>query len=562
MSKLSLKNKILLLTITPLLVATAIIMLIVNSRLEALGQAELENTRDQMFRAKQETLKSYMQMVLTTVQPVVEETAADDAAGVARVADLLRSVKYGEKGDGYVFVYDYSGTAVAMRPKPSLEGKNMAGLQDSNGVRIIADLIAEAKRGGGYVQYRWNKPSKDAEVDKLSYALAIPKYGWMIGTGFYIDDIDDAVAAAEQRVAEQLTETQLSIAGAGLILIAICATIASLVTSRVTRPLANTAVALTDISQGDGDLTRRLSVESSDEVGQVSRGFNDFADKIQRLVMELKTGVEDLSTSTGQMTRVVSETHSDVQQQRQETEQAAAAIQQMAAAAQEVSRSAAGAASAAREADVESKSGQKIVEETIIAIEGLSNEVNRASDVIAALDSDADKIGSVINVIKDIAEQTNLLALNAAIEAARAGEYGRGFAVVADEVRTLANRTQHSTEEIQNMILRLQNGAREAVGVMEASRVQGSEAVARTGQASESLSRITQAVGTISEMNTSIASAAEEQTFVAEEISKSVHQVAEIAESASRNADGLSATTEGMSSLESRLMALVKQFRV
>jgi methyl-accepting chemotaxis protein len=151
-----------------------------------------------------------------------------------------------------------------------------------------------------------------------------------------------------------------------------------------------------------------------------------------------------------------------------------------------------------------------VVEHTIESINRLADDVNRSAEVIASLGTDADQIGTVINVISSIAEQTNLLALNAAIEAARAGEQGRGFSVVADEVRTLATRTQQSTDEIQRMIERLQSGARNAVTEMQSSQAQSQDTIERADEARNSLQQITHSVSTITEMNTQIASAAEE----------------------------------------------------
>ncbi len=563
MSKLKLKHKMLLLTILPLVISTVVVMLVVRQQLVDLGNTEISHTRSAMMLSKQETLKNYMDMAYSSVMPLVSAASDPQSEEVKKqAANILRELSYGEKKDGYIFAYDFDGVGFANRPKPALEGKNLIGLKDKNGVLIIKDLIDAAKQGGGFVTYVWNKPSKNADVEKLSYALAVPGLNWMIGTGFYIDDIDDAVAAAQKRIDDEVSSTMVVIAliGLGILIFFVLASL--YIASKVTNPLRETADALIDISQGEGDLTRRLVVSTSDEVGMVAQGFNDFVIKIQNLVTELKSGVEDLSRSTGKMSGVVDKTHSDVQSQRHETAQAAAAVHQMAAAAQEVAGNAVGAASAAQEADDETNSGQKVVEETIDAIQKLSNDLNRASDVIGQLGLDADQIGTVVNVIKEIADQTNLLALNAAIEAARAGEYGRGFSVVADEVRTLANRTQQSTQEIQNMIERLQAGAKEAVGVMETSRKQGESTVERAAKASDSLNVITGSVSTITQMNTQIASAAEEQTAVADEISQSVQQIADIAEHAAANADDLSQTTNEMSMLEGRLKQIVSQFKV
>ncbi len=563
MSHFKLKHKMLLLTITPLVIAVIVVMLIVRMQLLQLGENEIKTTRASMMASKEETLRNYLDMAVSAVEPALAKASdPNDKNTQKEVADILRNLSYGENKDGYVFAYNFEGLGFANRPKPELEGKNLIGLKDKNGTQIIKELIDAAKNGGGFVTYIWLKPSKGVEVEKLSYAVALPKLNWMIGTGFYIDDIEDAVAAARERISEQITHTLLVISSIGGALLLIFVGIATFVANKVTQPLHETAEALLDISQGEGDLTRRLKVNGNDEVGLVAQGFNDFCDKTQHLIMDLKAGVSELSKSTDRMNNVVKRTHAEVQKQRHETAQTAAAVHEMAAAAQEVAGNAAGAASAAQEADDETVTGQRVVEETIKAIEELSNDINKASEVISQLDADADKIGTVVNVIKEIADQTNLLALNAAIEAARAGEYGRGFSVVADEVRTLANRTQQSTQEIQNMIERLLSGARQAVGVMETSRGQGLKTVDYAANASKSLHVITGSVSTITQMNTQIASAAEEQTAVAEEISQSVQQIADIAEHSAKNAEELSVTTEEMSALEQRLLKVVNQFKV
>ncbi|QLE97240.1 methyl-accepting chemotaxis protein [Neptunomonas phycophila] len=563
MHSIKLKQKMLLLTIIPLVVSIVAVMLVVQAKLAELGEKEISTINTELIALKEESLKGFIELAVSTVQPILDNAREiGDAEARKQAADILRTMRYGEANDGYIFVYSYDGVNVVNGPKQTLEGKNLIDLKDPDGVPIIKELISAAKSGGGYVNYKWAKPSKEMDVAKLSYADSIDEFKWMIGTGFYIDDIEDKLAVTQKKVNADIQNTMLIIAALGALLLVVFVLIALWMSSKITRPLRDVAEALADISAGEGDLTRRLTVSTGDEVGLVATGFNNFADKIQHLVVDLKKSIQELSRSTEQMNQVVKKTNADVQRQRHETTQTAAAVHEMAATAQEVASNAGGAASAADQADHATSDGQKEVEATISALQQLYQDVNRSSEVISRLDDDADKIGSVVNVIKEIADQTNLLALNAAIEAARAGEYGRGFSVVADEVRTLANRTQESTQEIQMMIERLLTGAREAVSVMETSRSQGETTVERAAKASESLGVITASVSTINNMNMQIASAAEEQTAVADEISSSVQQIADIAEHSAKNADNLEATTNEMSRLEKRLQSLVGHFKV
>jgi uncharacterized phage infection (PIP) family protein YhgE len=235
------------------------------------------------------------------------------------------------------------------------------------------------------------------------------------------------------------------------------------------------------------------------------------------------------------MATVSLQTRNSMEAQRSETEMVAASMNEMSATVKTVADNAESAASAATEAQTEASEGKSVVDKSIGSINKLADEVQRAADVIHRLESDSESIGVVVDVIRDIAEQTNLLALNAAIEAARAGEQGRGFAVVADEVRTLASRTQESTQEIQQMIERLQAAAVEAVGVMGDGKREAESSVEQAARAGESLQSIIASVSTIADMNTQIASAAGQQNTTAEEMNRNL---AHISEMASQTAEG------------------------
>jgi methyl-accepting chemotaxis protein len=314
--------------------------------------------------------------------------------------------------------------------------------------------------------------------------------------------------------------------------------------------------------QADADLTHRIEVRGADELAETAVAFNSLVDTFQGSISRLSAASNELSDSAEQVAALTERTSRSLAAQESQTEQVANAMNEMTATVQEVSANASNASEAAHNADNEARRGQQVVGQTVSGINALAGEVTRASEVIGRLERDSEDIGKVLDVIKGIAEQTNLLALNAAIEAARAGEQGRGFAVVADEVRTLASRTQQSTEEIHEMIERLQQGAQNAVSVMSSSSERAGESVRNATSAGEALTSITQAVQAIAELNTRIATAASEQQAVAEEINRSVIAINDGARDSASGAEQASRENGGMKRLAAELQQLVTTFKV
>lgn len=344
--------------------------------------------------------------------------------------------------------------------------------------------------------------------------------------------------------------------------VAFCLLLAIVFPLLITRPIKKLKQHVNNIAQGDGDLTIRVEHQSRDEIGQLADSFNRFLGNLHGIIQQVSSSSTQVSTASEELSLSSGEARQLVTRQRSETEQVATAINEMAATVQEVANSATEAARAADQADHEAEEGSSVVMQTVDAIDALAAEVDRSSQVIARLKSESVNIGSVLDVIKGIAEQTNLLALNAAIEAARAGEQGRGFAVVADEVRTLAQRTQESTSEIEQMIATLQQGANEAESVMNQSRERAQETVEQARHAGQSLTAITHSVATIREMNTQIATAAEQQSAVADEVNRNITNIQQVSEQSSQQANSMSAACEELASMGSQLQQSIGRFRV
>ncbi|NWB42321.1 methyl-accepting chemotaxis protein [Pseudomonas sp. E6002] len=312
----------------------------------------------------------------------------------------------------------------------------------------------------------------------------------------------------------------------------------------------------------EGDLSHDIQASRQDELGQLQRSIGQMTLNLRGLISGIGDSAQQIASAAEQLSAVTEQTRDGVDGQKQETEQVATAMNEMLATSQEVARHAEQASLAAAEADRQAGQGDQVVAEAITHIEHLAQEMARSSQAMQGLQQESRKIGSVLEVIKSVSEQTNLLALNAAIEAARAGEAGRGFAVVADEVRSLAQRTQQSAEEIEELISGLHRGTQQVADIMDNSRSLTDNSVQLTRRAGEALAGITRTVSVIQEMNPQIAAAAEEQTAVAEEINRSVLKVKDVSEQTWAASQDTAAASVELARLGADLQVWVGKFKV
>ena len=559
--RMSLKAKVLSLAVLPVLLFALVISLTILFILQEQAHKEVEETRQRLLSDAKATLQSYVAVAMTAIKPLYDAAAPGDDAARAQVIKLLSSITYGK--DGYFFGYDSNTVRLFKANSPEGVGQSFKDNRDPNGVYVNRDLVKVAKDGTHYLQYSSPLPGNtQVLVPKLGYTDYLPKWDMAVGTSVNLDGIEAQVALVQAKITERMEGVVLSIIGVAALVLLVIAAVGMLLANAILRPLNLMKANLDDIAAGEGDLTRRLTITSQDELGELAGSFNRFVDKIHGLVRQITEMTSQLTGLVNQVSDQAQRSDQAMERQRHETDQVATAINEMSAAAQEVAKSAQNAAVAAQQTDEEGQAAKRVVAGSIVKIHALVDDIRSSGVSLDSLQKDVSSIVSVLGVIRSIAEQTNLLALNAAIEAARAGEAGRGFAVVADEVRALASRTQISTQEIQGMIDRLQAGTQSAVEAMRRSSEAGDGTSAQANQAGASLDTMAQLIATINSMNAQIASAAEEQTAVAEEINRSVHQIAVAVDNVADETQLGAQTSRSLADLGHRLGKLVGQFRI
>ena len=319
-----------------------------------------------------------------------------------------------------------------------------------------------------------------------------------------------------------------------------------LIKQSVVKPLQMVNAALDDIADGEGDLTKRLTVDGRNEVGRLCETFNRFVGKLHVSISRVAATTASLAAAAEELSVNTTQLSKGGQEQAQQATQAAAAVEEMSATVTEMAKNAQGVASTAQDANRAAGQGNDVVANSVTGMTRLAETVRTSAERIQSLGHRSEQIGEIVKVIEDIADQTNLLALNAAIEAARAGEQGRGFAVVADEVRKLAERTTKATKEIADTIRTIQSDTGGAVASMETGTREAQEGMAMANKAGERLGEIVGAVQTVTGMIQQIAAAIEEQSTATDQIAGNIESVAAVSK---RNEGGLAQVTQATGEL-------------
>ncbi|WP_051333657.1 methyl-accepting chemotaxis protein [Aliagarivorans marinus] len=450
-----------------------------------------------------------------------------------KFTEIVASIKFGQSG--YVMMIEDTGAVLADPSNPDNNFKSFG---------EIADYQRIASQGQGLVETEIGGESWYANV------YLSPATGWKMVGMIPTDEVYQNANAITWNIIVM-----------SVIMVAIFMGIGFVLMKLISRPMQTITDGLENIASGDGDLSKRLNIDSQDESGQMARAFNRFAGTIAELVDSIKEKSGQLNDSADTSAQLSQQMKGVASSQLAAVEQVSTAFHEMVATSNEVANNCSQAASAADDSQGQVEQGHQLIQQTVSAVNQLETTLNQSNQAMRELSEDSQNITVILDTIRGIAEQTNLLALNAAIEAARAGEQGRGFAVVADEVRTLAGRTAESTEEIDKLLTKLRSQTDVVAQSLNDSIKHSEQSVQATDQTSSVFESIMESVLTIRDMTTQIAASAEEQHLVAEEINRNITDIHDGANQSNEGSLDLETKAEELNQLAQALAGLVSRFR-
>ena len=537
----------------------------------------LNNEKAQLLKDRQEKLRNLVEVAYTTATQYDKlakegKMSAEDAQKAAQ--DSIRSMRYDTVE--YFWINDLGKPApkMVMHPTvPALEGKVLDAERFNKATSMqpgvdgqvtavsaknlfIAFVEVVEAAGHGYVQYQWPRPkagggTTDELYPKLSYVKKFEPWGWVIGSGIYIDDVD----AIFRQAATRFLAWGIGIGGfIALALFFVGRNIVNTLggdpqyAAEITRQIAAGNLS-TDVKCAPGDKDSLLA------------GMKEMQETLRKMISEIVAGAERLSSAAGELLHASEEVALRSRQQSESASAMAAAVEEMTVSIDQVSHNAHEAHGISADAGAASERGTSIIQNAAQEMRKISDAVLSSSQIIEELGQQSDQITSIVNTIREIADQTNLLALNAAIEAARAGEQGRGFAVVADEVRKLAERTSLSTTEIAGMVGKIQNGTRSAVASMQTGVGQASKGVDLANEAGQSIVSIRDGAMRVVAVVNDISSSISEQSAASSDIAKNIESIAQMSEESAQAVEKTTQAARHLQELSASLHSAVSRFK-